>query len=234
MNKTTIVRSIGFAIAASFTLNLYADDEVVIVTANKFEQNINDTLTDVEVIDRTDIERIQPQSFIDLLSNIAGLDTVQKGGQGQDTSIFSRGSNSNQMLILIDGVRVGSATLGTKSVANIAVSQIERIEIDSKFHDDFKELVKYVVEASEAIVRSARAFFKNTGAVSDHMHKVSFWETEADKVSTRLQKKIFRQEDMRLSHRMQLRDFVRHVDKIADRSEDVADKLSIFVIKRSL
>ncbi len=112
--------------------------------------------------------------------------------------------------------------------------EIERIEIDLKFHDDFKELVNYVVEASEAMVRSARAFFKNTGAVSDHMHKVSFWETEADKVSTRLQRKIFRQEDMRLSHRMQLRDFVRHVDKIADRSEDVADKLSIFVIKRSL
>jgi len=112
--------------------------------------------------------------------------------------------------------------------------EIERIEIDPKFHDDFKELVNFVVEASEAIVRSARAFFKNTKAVADHMHKVSFWETEADKVSTRLQRKIFRQEDMRLSHRMQLREFVRHVDKIADRAEDVADKLNIFVIKRSL
>jgi len=112
--------------------------------------------------------------------------------------------------------------------------EIERIEIDPKFHDDFKELVNYVVEASEAIVQSARAFFKDTKAVADHLHKVSFWETEADKVSTRLQRKIFRQEDMRLSHRMQLREFVRHVDKIADRAEDVADKLNIFVIKRSL
>ncbi len=112
--------------------------------------------------------------------------------------------------------------------------EIERIEIDPKFHDDFKELVNYVVEASEAIVRSVRAFFKDTKAVADHLHKVSFWETEADKVSTRLQRKIFRQEDMRLSHRMQLREFVRHVDKIADRAEDVADKLNIFVIKRSL
>lgn len=112
--------------------------------------------------------------------------------------------------------------------------EIERIEIDPKFHDEFKELVANVVEASEAIVRSVRAFFKNTGTVADHMHKVSFWETEADKVSTALQRKIFRQKDMRLSHRMQLRDFVRHVDKIADRAEDVADKLNIFVIKRSL
>ncbi len=111
--------------------------------------------------------------------------------------------------------------------------EIERIEIDPKFHDDFTELVNNVVEASEAIVRSVRAFFKDSKAVADHMHKVSFWETEADKISTMLQKKIFRQEDMRLSHRMQLRDFIRHVDKIADRAEDVADKLSIFVIKRT-
>ncbi len=111
--------------------------------------------------------------------------------------------------------------------------EIERIEIDPKFHDDFTELVNNVVEASEAIVRSVRAFFKDSKAVADHMHKVSFWETEADKISTMLQKKIFRQEDMRLSHRMQLCDFIRHVDKIADRAEDVADKLSIFVIKRA-
>lgn len=112
--------------------------------------------------------------------------------------------------------------------------EIEGIEINPVFHDEFIELVNCVVNASEAIVRSVRAFFKNTQTVADHMHKVSFWETEADKISTRLQRKIFRKEDMRLSHRMQLRDLVRHVDKIADRAEDVADKLSIFVIKRSL
>lgn len=111
--------------------------------------------------------------------------------------------------------------------------EIERIEIDQKFHNDFVELVNNVVKASEAIVRSVRAFFKNSGTVADHMHKVSFWETEADKTSTMLQKKIFRQNHMRLSHRMQLRDFIRHVDKIADRAEDVADKLSIFVLKHS-
>ncbi|MCK5686342.1 DUF47 family protein, partial [bacterium] len=101
--------------------------------------------------------------------------------------------------------------------------EIERIEIDPKFHDEFIELVNNVVEASEAIVRSVRAFFKDSKSVADHMHKVS----------TMLQKRIFRQQEMCLSHRMQLRDFIQHVDKIADRAEDVADKLSIFVIKRA-
>lgn len=111
---------------------------------------------------------------------------------------------------------------------------IECIEINPKFHDDFKELVRNVVKASEAIVQSSRSFFKDISSVANFIHKVSFWETESDKISTGLQKRIFRQNEIPLSHRMQLRDFVRHVDKIADRAEDVADKLSIFVIKRSL
>ena len=112
--------------------------------------------------------------------------------------------------------------------------EIERPEISPEFHEDFKELVLCVVEAVEAIVLSTRAFFKNVVSVTDHMHKVSYWETQSDKVSTRLQRAIFKQKQLRLSHKMQLRDFVRHVDKIADRAEDVADKLSIYFIKRSL
>lgn len=111
---------------------------------------------------------------------------------------------------------------------------IECPVIGDEFHEDFAELINSVVEAVEAIVRSSRAFFKDISAVADHMHKVSYWETESDKISTRLQRNIFRQKELRLSHRMQLRDFVRHIDKIADRAEDVADHLSIFVIKRSL
>jgi len=111
---------------------------------------------------------------------------------------------------------------------------IECIEIHPKFHDDFRELVSDVVNASEALVQSSRCFFKDISSVSNHMHKVSFWETESDKISTMLQKRIFQQDDMSLSEKMQLRDLVRHIDKIADRAEDVADGLSIFVIKRSL
>ncbi len=105
------------------------DDKVVVVTANRIQQDINDTLADVEVIERQDIEKIQPQSLTDLLVNISGIDFVQKGGHAQDTSIFVRGANSNQVLVLIDGVRVGSATLGQKSISDISTAQIERVEI---------------------------------------------------------------------------------------------------------
>lgn len=112
--------------------------------------------------------------------------------------------------------------------------EIERPEIWPEFHDAFKELVGYVVEAVEAVVLSSRAFFKNIAAVSDHMHKVSYWETESDKVASNLQRAIFKREDMRMSHRLQMRDFAKMVDNIADVAEDVADRLAIYVIKRSL
>jgi predicted phosphate transport protein (TIGR00153 family) len=111
---------------------------------------------------------------------------------------------------------------------------IEQPEIYPEFHEDFRELVNCVVEAVEAMVRSSRSFFKEISAVADHMHKVSYWETESDKISTRLQRAIFKKKELQLSQKIQLRDFVMHVDKIADRAEDVSDKLSIYVIKRSL
>lgn len=112
--------------------------------------------------------------------------------------------------------------------------EIEQPEILTEFNEDFRELVLCVVETVEAIVRSTRAFFVNVFSVSNHIHKVSYWETQSDKISSRLQRNIFTCNELRLSQKLQLRDLVRHVDKIADRAEDVADKLSIYVIKRSL
>lgn len=111
---------------------------------------------------------------------------------------------------------------------------IERPEISDIFHAEFKALIDCSLQAAESIVLASRAFFKNISAVSDHLHKVYYWETESDKIATALQRNIFHREEMRLSHRMLLKDLVRHLDKIADRAEDVADQMNVYVIKRSL
>ena len=111
---------------------------------------------------------------------------------------------------------------------------IERPQLIKEYNDDFRELTSIVVEAVEAIVRSSRAFFKESSSVTDHIHKVPYWESQSDKIASKIQQTIFRQESLSLSEKLQLRDFVKHIDKIADRAEDVSDKLRIFVIKRSL
>ena len=112
--------------------------------------------------------------------------------------------------------------------------RIEYPEICDEFHYDFKQLINAAIEANEAIVESCRAFFTDISKVSSYLHKVSYWESESDKISIRLQESIFSKKDLRLSHRMQQRDFARSLDKIADRAEDIADRLNIYVIKRSL
>ena len=112
--------------------------------------------------------------------------------------------------------------------------EIENMDIAAEFHEGFLALIHGVGETVESIVLAVRAYFKNIHAVADHLDKVYYWETESDKISTRLQMAIFRKEDLRLSHRMLQREFARHLDKIADRAEDVADRLNIYVIKRSV
>ncbi|MFT6732936.1 MAG: vitamin B12 transporter [Polaribacter sp.] len=134
-NFSGFIKPVFFLLALSFINSLSAqdakneEDNLLVITANRTEQNINDTLAAVEIITREDIERIQPESITDLLTSVAGLDFVHNGGAGQSSSLFTRGTNSDHTLMLIDGVRVGSATLGNKSFSTIPVAQIERIEI---------------------------------------------------------------------------------------------------------
>nr|WP_256489779.1 TonB-dependent receptor [Pleionea sp. CnH1-48] len=117
-------------VLASSAISAFADNEGnLVVTANRTPQDINDVLAPIEVITRDDINRLQPESLADLLTGIAGLDVVRQGGAGQNTSIFSRGGNSNHTLVLIDGVRVGSATLGNKDLSSVSPALIERIEV---------------------------------------------------------------------------------------------------------
>jgi predicted phosphate transport protein (TIGR00153 family) len=112
--------------------------------------------------------------------------------------------------------------------------EIERPNIEPRFHDGLRELVNCVIHAVEAATLSLRAYFKDISQATGHIHKVAFWETEADKTSSKLQKEIFAAEDLGLDVKMQIRDLVRSTDKIADQAEDMADSLAIYVIKRSL
>lgn len=105
------------------------DINPIIVTATRTAQTADETLSSVTVITRKDIERQQAQSVQDLLRGIPGVSIANNGGPGKATSVFLRGTESDHVLVLIDGVKVGSATLGTTAFQDIPVEQIERIEI---------------------------------------------------------------------------------------------------------
>ena len=120
-------------IAISSSLSAYGDEaqtlDTVLVTANRSEVTSNKTLASVTVITRADIEKSQVPDVADLLSQQAGLDIVRSGGSGTNVSVFTRGSNSNHTLILINGVRVNTAVQGSYDFSSLPLALIERIEI---------------------------------------------------------------------------------------------------------
>jgi vitamin B12 transporter len=103
--------------------------ETITVTASRSPMDVADSLATQVVITRADIERIQPKSVLDMLSTVAGIDISTSGGRGQASSVYMRGANSDHTLVLLNGVRISSATLGSTNVQNIAPELVERIEI---------------------------------------------------------------------------------------------------------
>jgi len=105
------------------------DLDDVVVTATRTPQAKSQTLAATTVITRDDIERLQARSVGELLANTPSVTVANQGGAGKLSSIFMRGTNSNQVLVLIDGQRFGSATSGLAAIQDLPVAQIERIEI---------------------------------------------------------------------------------------------------------
>lgn len=103
--------------------------DTVVVTASRIAETADDSLASVTVITREDIERQQAYSVPDLLRGVPGLNVVSTGGRGNNTSLFLRGTNSNHVLVLIDGIKVGSATTGQAAFEDLPIEEIERIEI---------------------------------------------------------------------------------------------------------
>ena len=101
----------------------------VVVTASRTSTAIDETLASVSVITRDDIEASATLDLLDLLRGVPGLDIVRGGGQAQQTSVFLRGSNSNHALVLIDGVRVSALGTGAFAWEQLALGEVERIEI---------------------------------------------------------------------------------------------------------
>ena len=110
---------------------------------------------------------------------------------------------------------------------------IETPEILPELKDEYRELTEMAVMAAESAVLAARAFFRDVQAVKNHLHKVYFYEKEADKIVDRLSRHIF-ESDIDLSRKIHLRFFAFHVEHLADAAEDVADRLTIYTIKRTL
>ena len=101
----------------------------MVVTATRTEIDPKELSAATTVYTRKDIERLQVKTVPELINGTSGVDMIQNGGYGQSTSTFIRGTNSTDLLVLIDGIRIGAVSSGTSAFEFIPIDQIERVEI---------------------------------------------------------------------------------------------------------
>lgn len=146
MNRTTIASVISLLIStnALFSSSVYAADAVnsntvalntelqtdeIVVTASRTEQPHKNVIADVTIIDREEIERAGQSTLTEVLQSQAGIEISANGGAGKSSGIYIRGTNSDHVIVLIDGLRVNSATLGTTAFENLPLAEIDKVEI---------------------------------------------------------------------------------------------------------
>jgi len=110
---------------------------------------------------------------------------------------------------------------------------IESPKIPTSLNKEFLELTEMSIMAADSIVYATRAFFRDINAVKDHLHKVMFYEKEADRIEEKLNRKIFKM-DIDLSQKIHLSYIVSHIGRVSDMAETVGDRLAIYTIKRTI
>ena len=106
------------AVVAAENINL----EDVVVTATRISQTRESVLGDVTVIDAEEIQRAGQSTFVELLQTQPGIEISSNGGLGSNSSVFLRGTNANQVVVLVDGV-----TTSTVSGSDLTPENLERL-----------------------------------------------------------------------------------------------------------
>ncbi len=103
-------------------------DEVT-VTATGVETAVDDAPTAVTVVTRDEIDDLQSGSVADMLRRVPGLSVIASGDAGKVTSVFTRGTASNQTLVMLDGVRLNSPYFGGYDLSNLSTNGLSQIEV---------------------------------------------------------------------------------------------------------
>ena len=105
------------------------DEDAVVVSASRTEQRLRDSIPHTTIVTAREIHESGAVDLPTLLRREAGFEFSQTGGIGTTSSTFLRGAATNQVLVLIDGVRVSSLTTGATALEQLMLDQIERVEV---------------------------------------------------------------------------------------------------------
>lgn len=121
---------LGLALLAAMSCACAQDATPIVVTGNRIPQPLTDALPHTTLLTRAEIERSQAVDLPSLIARESGVEFASNGGRGTATSLFVRGAQNRQVLVLIDGVPLArhDAT-GQVGIEHLMLDQIDRIEI---------------------------------------------------------------------------------------------------------
>ena len=107
------------------------NDENVVVSATRIPTPVAEIASSVTVITAADIEARQQRSLPDVLRSVPGVNIVQSGGAGGQTSLFIRGTNSNHTKVLLDGIDISdpSTANGVADLSKLLTDDIAKVEV---------------------------------------------------------------------------------------------------------
>uniref|UniRef100_UPI0025BCD1E7 TonB-dependent receptor domain-containing protein n=1 Tax=Aquisalimonas sp. TaxID=1872621 RepID=UPI0025BCD1E7 len=128
-NKPAAAAAVAVCLAP---LSASGDDPIqlnpLVVTPTLSAQTVDESLSSVTVIDREKLDREQPRALTDALRGQPGFDFISNGSFGKNTSVYTRGTGSESTVLLIDGIRIRSATSGDAPWQFIPPQLLDRVE----------------------------------------------------------------------------------------------------------
>jgi vitamin B12 transporter len=105
--------------------------QTIVITATRIPTPELDVASSVTVVTADEIAARQERTFAEVLKDIPGLNVVQQGGPGAETSVFMRGTNSNHTKVLVDGIDVSDPSNANAAFdfGQLLTQDIERVEV---------------------------------------------------------------------------------------------------------
>lgn len=132
--QPSVAAALALAFSLPVSLNARAQSDAsnpssVVVTGARMPEAASQSVRPVQVLTADDIAASGVRSLPDLLATLGGVESLSSGGLGQLSSVFIRGANSNHTVVLVDGVRIGSATSGAAAMESLPLALIDRVEV---------------------------------------------------------------------------------------------------------
>jgi vitamin B12 transporter len=119
------------AVPTAYAAEQNMDPDAVVVTATRIPTPESQVASSITVITSADIAALQTPTLPDVLKLVPGLNVVQTGGAGGQTSLFMRGTNSNHVKVIVDGIDVSDPSNANASFdpSQFLTQDIEKIEV---------------------------------------------------------------------------------------------------------